>query len=295
MKIEKVTYGPWREAYRCVYNSLEMVVVTEIGPRIMSFKMMGGTNILFEDTVGISLGNWKIYGGNRMWLAPETAQTYLPDNDPCETAIDGNILRVAQRPDPNGLQKIMEVAPDRETGGFIVRYILRNIGNMLSTGAMWMLTCVVPTRVVTPWGSGSEQWHTNMARYWRNWAGQTSNVASPQWKPNNDYFLIEPTGEVGKVGLFSEEGFLAALRPESTFIKTYQPFVGVQFPDGGCNIELYTCKHFMEMETLSPIYTFYPGREHVHTERWILTDRTFEPDQWQQMREFLPKRAPAFI
>jgi hypothetical protein len=128
-----------------------------------------------------------------------------------------------------------------------------------------------------------------MVKYWAAWDGHASNVASPQWRPNNDYFMIEPSGEEGKVGLYSEEGFLANLRADGTFVKAYDPILEARYPDGGCNIELYTCKHFVEMETLSPNYTFYPGRDTQHTEHWLLTPQAFEAKDWRKIGELIFK------
>lgn len=291
MKIDKIVYGGWEGAYRLEHNGMEMIVVTEIGPRIMSFRLSGGSNILFDqgETYGFARGEWRIYGGHRFWIGPEAEHSFVPDNDPCETQIEGGVLRVFQRPDYNGLQKVLEISESPQTGGFIVNHVLRNVGTLLHQGAIWALTCVQPSRVVAPWGSGSSAWKTNMVRYWAHWDGHHTNIASAQWKPTNEYFMIQPSGEEGKAGLYSEEGFLANLRHDGTFIKIYDPIIEATYPDGGCNVELYTCKHFIEMETLSPQFTFHPKREYQHTEHWLLTRETYEPADWRKIGERIYK------
>jgi hypothetical protein len=295
MKIEKTTYGPGWEAYLCENNGVEMIVVAGMGPHIMSFKLKDGPNILFEDKADeFKMGPWHIYGGSRFWVGPENRQAYAIDNDPCKATVEPSLLKIAQKPDSEGLVRVMEISPCPETEGFIVRHVLRHEGPFLYTGAIWILTCVVPTRIVAPWAAGSRSWQSNRLHFWRTWAGHGTNVASPQWKLNNDYFAIEPTGEEGKVGLYSEEGFIAALRPDGTFIKTYQPVLGATYPDAGCNVELYTHAKFMEMETLSPVYVFYPGQVYSHTERWVLTGKTFKPEEWEKMKALLPKDISRF-
>lgn len=288
MKIERITHGQWGQAYRLTHNDMEMIVVTEIGPRIMSFRLDGGQNVLYEDHVGFHNGDWRLYGGHRFWIAPETVRSFDPDNDPCEVEIEENLLRVLQRPDVRGLQKIIEIEPDEVGGGFTVRHKVHNRIELLSVGAMWVLTCVVPNRVLVPWGAGSNRWHLNKVQYWSQWAGHKTNVASPQWQQTNDYFLVDPTMEEGKAGVYTERGFMALLRTDETFIKRFAPIVGAEYPDGGCNVELYTCKHFIEMETLSPLYTYNPGMEYTHTEHWLLSKQTFEPENWEQIKDLLP-------
>lgn len=109
MNIEKTTYKQWVQAYRCTIGLMELIVVTEIGPRIMSFKLKGKVNILYEDKTNFSVGDWKIYGGHRFTTAPETNDTYQSDNEPCEVTIaydriiiaapvaDSNCLRVCNK------------------------------------------------------------------------------------------------------------------------------------------------------------------------------------------------------
>ena len=284
MKIEQTTFGPWSEAWRLTRKEVEMIVVSQIGPRIISLRLGGGPNILFDDSVGtFARKNWKIWGGHRFWVSPETEQSYQPDNDSCETRVDGERLIVTGSVDPCGLQKILEIAPCPSTaGGFEIIHHLVNRGPMLASGAIWGLTCVAPEgRVVISWGEGTAEWRTQMVRYWLRWGGGsgTSCVGSTQWKPNDEFFLVEPSGEMGKVGLFSDGGYMALLRPDATFIKRFDVVAGATYPDGGCNVELYTCEKFIEMETLSPTQVLHPNERITHIERWDLIGRTFAPEE----------------
>lgn len=283
MKIEKTTFGPWNEAYKLTLGDQVMTVVTQIGPRIASLALAGGENILLEDPeMTIGRKDWRIYGGHRFWIAPETEETYTPDNAPCAVETGEGFLRVKAPALTGGLQKTLEICPCAGCGGFVVRHILTNTGDMLAQGAIWALTCVKPARLVVPWGEGSAgQWFTNMVRYWRHWSGCLTDIESKQWQPRNEYFMVEPTGEVGKVGLYSHCGLIARLTDAGTFVKRVKPNPAATYPDGGCNIELYTNPRFCEMETLSPLTTIYPGATCVHEECWKLTSQTFAPGDWR--------------
>jgi len=45
-----------------------------------------------------------------------------------------------------------------------------------------------------------------------------------------------------------------------------------QYPDFGCNFELFTNAEFLELETLGPVVTLQPGQATHHTEHWWLFD-----------------------
>jgi hypothetical protein len=67
-------------------GAAEVVVTTDVGPRIIRYARAGGENMLAElpDAVTrTALGDWKAWGGHRLWHAPEgMPRSYAPDNAP---------------------------------------------------------------------------------------------------------------------------------------------------------------------------------------------------------------------
>jgi hypothetical protein len=296
MDVKKVVFGNWKNAYKCRIGKMELIAVADIGPRILWFGLSGGKNVLFEDNNDKYVRkNWRLHGGHRFWIGPETENAFSPANDLCQASIGKDVLQIAQPTDPMGLQKILEISHCKESGSFAIRHIVKNVGNLLFPGCIWTLTVSLPGNVVVPWAAGSKSWQCNMVRYWKCWDGHTTDPASRQWKPAKDYFAVEPTGEEGKVGLYSERGFLALIHKNYTFVKTYNPIIEGTYPDGGSNIELFTCKNFVELETLSPMYTFHPGKEYCHTEHWILTNKTYKAKDWEKIKNILPKNIDSFL
>jgi len=271
MRIDVTSWGPWQRAYRLTDANVEMIVVTEIGPRIVALRVNDQPNVLFQDQGAIGRGDWRIYGGHRIWMAPETEASYAPDNQPCTVTVDDDALVVEAPIDPwSKLQKVLVISA--AGGVFSVRNIMRNTGVMLATGAVWALTCVRPdAKVFFPWGRPGN-WRMKKICYWTSWCGgaQGSQVQSPQWHPTEELFIIEPTGEVGKVGTNGEEGWLGAIFPAATttFYKQFVRQEGATYLDDGCAIQSYTCKDFIEMETLSPHAVINPGEELAHEELW---------------------------
>ena len=293
IEIEEISFGIWQRAYRCRIGKAALVIVADMGPRIISLNYDNGSNILFEDKENqFTCKNWRLYGGHRFWIGPETEHAFIPDNQLCSVKVAENEITITQKADSMGLEKSLRITSDISCGAFCLKHVVKNIGSLLYPGCIWTLTCVLPGCVVIPWGAGSEAWRCNMVRYWQCWENHQTNPGSEQWQPRRDYFLVKPSGEEGKIGLYSECGYMALLQDHYTFIKTYEPRIEATYPDGGCNIELYTCDKFVEMETLSPNYIFHPGREYSHTEKWILTDSVFEPDQWRSISN---QFNPAFL
>jgi hypothetical protein len=281
MEIERRRYEPLGEAWAIRRGALELVVVTEVGPRIMSFRHGDGPNLLFVDTADVRRRDWRFYGGSRFWVSPETESAYHPENSPGEVTVTDDELRVVIPAEPSGLRRSTTIRAAASHAGFEIEYRLANEGEMLARGGAWILTCALgPGRLICPWNEGSAAWATQMVRYWRRWSTFGTDIASPQWHHGNEVFWIDPTGETGKVGLFSAQGLLALVREDGTFVKQSDPVPWASYPDGGCNLEVCTTSRFIEMETLSPLVDLHPGDALVHREQWLFVPQRFGPEDW---------------
>jgi hypothetical protein len=118
---------------------------------------------------------------------------------------------------------------------------------------------------------------------------QGSDVTSKQWRPGPDLFYVFPTGEVGKVGTHSPEAWVALCRKDATFIKAYPWNGDARYPDEDTSLQVYTCDRFVELETLSPLTTFYPDQEVVHREVWTVTTQAVDPADGVALRRLLPE------
>src|SRR5689334_6210153 len=74
INIEKIQYRGWPNCYRISNGEVELVVTTDVGPRIMRYGFVGGPNVFkeFEEQMGKSgEPTWQPRGGHRLWIAPE--------------------------------------------------------------------------------------------------------------------------------------------------------------------------------------------------------------------------------
>jgi hypothetical protein len=290
LRIERIAYRDWPQAYRCTMGEIELTVVASIGPRILSLRFSAGENLLHEDDADLPVGEWRLYGGHRFTTAPESPSSYVPDNAPCRVTEEDGGLIIVQPNAGDGSAKTLRISAAPGGCGFELTHVLGNTGHSSWHGALWAITDFAAAgRVVVPWGSGTDQWRTQMVRYLVHAGSAYANATSRQWQPAADHFVIEPAGERGKIGLYSDRSWLALLRPDGTFVKHCPEVVPEnQCPDGGCNAEVYVGADYLELETLGRLTTLAPGEEISHVERWHLLRETFRPGDWAAIETHLP-------
>jgi hypothetical protein len=54
------------------------------------------------------------------------------------------------------------------------------------------------------------------------------------------------------------------------FVKKAKVKTGAKYPDFGCNFEIYSDAHSLELETLGPLRILKPGETAEHLEDWWL-------------------------
>ena len=143
--VEKVRCLAQPNCYRFANKSVEVVVTTDIGPRIIRYGFIGGDNLLAEmpdDSVKTELGVWKPWGGHRLWTAPEAMpRSYSPDNEPVSHTVEGNTIKLIQKVEPGtGIQKEMAVTLDADGTSVTVVHRLTNKGLWEIEVAPWALT-----------------------------------------------------------------------------------------------------------------------------------------------------------
>jgi hypothetical protein len=71
---KKITYSGLPNCLRLSNGEVEIIVTTDVGPRILHYSFAGGENVLGlhpEAKLETALGEFKPYGGHRLWIAPE--------------------------------------------------------------------------------------------------------------------------------------------------------------------------------------------------------------------------------
>ncbi len=279
VKIEKTNYKGWPNCYRITNGEVELIVTSDIGPRIMRYAFVGGQNLLkeFAETLGKS-GEpaWVPRGGDRVWAAPEDAvRTYAPDNGPVRVEIKGDVL-IATEPVESltGLEKQIVVKLSPQGASVEVNHRLRNAGSHPLELAPWALTMMAPGGVgihgFPPRGKHPQDLApTNplvMSAY--------TNLSDNRWKFTRKYLLLhqDPKNpDPQKLGSFNKNTWAAYSLNNELFIKRYDAGDSPKpYPDMGCSFETFTNAEFLELETLGPIERLKPGAWVDHVEHWTL-------------------------
>lgn len=274
--IEKISYGGWPNCYRIFDTEAELIVTTDVGPRVIRYGFIGGQNMFkeFFDQLGRSgESSWQPRGGHRIWIAPEMLpETYALDNGPVRATLLDKGIELVQSVEPEtGLEKTILV---ELTGkGVTVAHRIRNAGARTRTFAPWALSMMAPggTGITKfpPRGTHPEMLApTNPLIMWA-----FTDLADPRWTFTKKYLILrQDPGNASpqKLGHFHERTAGAYLLGSDLFVKRYDADAKKTYPDFGASYETFTNDGFLELETLGPLEECTPGATVEHVECWSL-------------------------
>jgi hypothetical protein len=276
--VDKTT---WRghEALHVTNGTVELVIVTGLGPRIVRYAFVGGENALGEVAADAKptttkLGDWFLYGGHRLWIGPEIVpDTYAPDNGPVAAKVEGGTITLTQPVDAAGIEKIMTVTLAPTGTGVTVGHRVINRGKTAIDRSAWALTVmngggfvIIPNE---PYKSHDEELQPQRAM--TAWA--YTDMSDSRWTWGRKYILlhVDPAKKPSqKIGVSNRRGWAGYWKNGLLFIKRYDYTDGATYPDFGVNTETYTSENFVELETLGPMKHLAPGQANTHEERWTL-------------------------
>ena len=278
VKIEKVPYRGWPNCYRMSNGEVELIAVTDIGPRIIRYAFIGGKNIFkeYDEQMGHSgEKEWLARGGHRLWMAPEDlVGSYALDNSPVHVEQKGDTLILTEDVEKEtGLQKQMTVKLAPTGSGVEVFHRLTNKGAQTKRIAAWSLTQMAQGGVAVtgfpPRGTHPKDLPpTNPLVMWAY-----TDFSDPRWTFTKKYLVLRQDSRAGtpqKAGTFNKNTFGAYLLGTDLFIKRTTAVDPAQQPDYGCSFETFSSAEFLEMETLSALKTLQTGGSVDHTEHWTL-------------------------
>ena len=282
----------WKQVLVLANNEVELLITLDVGPRIISYRHQGGLNVFktFDDQLGTSgEADWQIRGGHRLWMAPETTLSYFPDNQPVSfTLMDENhvCLRTPAEAE-SGIEKEIEIILDKKTSSVTLNHSISATKDMSSGIAPWGLTVLkaggkaiipMPPRNLHPNDlpaterNAGRDLDLNLLpnRKMSLWA--YTNLTDPRFNWCADRLEISQDANMPSTKL----GFLHQLQSAHyevdgyRFSKTIDYRQDATYPDGNCNLEIFTDGEMLELESLGPLATLNKGERIVHTEDWSL-------------------------
>lgn len=272
---------------------LTVEYLTTAGPRVARLFLAGSEQNLLAETPengwDTPFGYYRLYGGHRLWIAPERApDTSFPDNDPVtvEPLADG--VKLTQRPESlSGLVKSIELHLASAAAQLMLVHGVRNQGEAPRELALWAITelplggralfpCpnelradmpLAPNRQLTLW--------------------PCSRWTDTRLELQDDLIIVR--GEAGlppyKAGYFASRGKIAYWLRDVLLVKSFAPEPSRPYPDLNCNAEVYVNDQYLELETLGPLVRLAPGETAFHTETWTLYQGMADADSVRTLLE----------
>jgi hypothetical protein len=278
MTMETIAYGGWPNCLRLGNDQLELIATTDVGPRVIRLGFLGGPNLFKEwkDQLGKTGGDeWRIYGGHRLWHAPEVApRTYTPDNTPIKHLWDGRKLTLIQPVESGtGIAKVIGLALDPRENHVTVRHRLVNHNPWAVELAPWALSVMQgPGRVILP--HEPPRPHSELLLPVRSLAlwGYT-DMSDPRWTWGQKFIQLRSDPQIQtaqKLGVMNTPGWAAYAGQGAVFLKRFGYDARATYPDFGANTETYTNGDMLEVETLGPLARLAPQAAVEHVEHWFI-------------------------
>ncbi len=285
IKHEEVLYKNYGNCLKITTQKVEVLVTLDIGPRIISYRLLDGGNIFFEDTERLLFVNnedtdkmffkgatWYGLGGHRLWRSPESFSTYYPENNPVEYKVSKNVFTFNQEKQIYNDVKLTITLSFLDEVQLKFEGMITNKSNEDKTLSSWSIsmckgpgleivklpkdeTGFVPQRSYSFWGFGAKN-NDSRAYYGENYFAL-------KMEPGNQNAF--------KIGMRVNNDSVLYLTGKSAFVKKVYRYDDLLYPDNNVNYETYTKDLFMELETLSPLKTLKPNESVTQTEVWSLS------------------------
>lgn len=286
LAVEKITAQGWENCVQIRNEYLQIIITTEVGPRIISASRPGGENVLkvYESQAGRSGGERFIpYGGHRYWTAPEADSpwTYFPDNHPVDFEIVENGCLFNPAPEQlNGLCKKLHIELSPSEPLVKITHTTLNVGHQAVNLAPWALTVMcaggvaaIPQEPFIPHGE-----KLLPARPLVLWNYTKMSDPRFHWGEQLILFRQSTAPNQQKIGVWNSAGWLAYLLKDDLFLKYTETYDTAVYPDMGCSHEVYTDPGCMELESLGPLISLEVGEKTELVEYWTLLPRSSQGD-----------------
>jgi hypothetical protein len=248
------------------------------GPRLVRLGLAGSTENLLAETPNdgwdTPFGRYELFGGHRLWYAPEDPERgAVPDVEGLVVEDGPGSLCLTGRVEaPTGLVRsiAIELAPDRPA--LRLRHELCNAGDVPIELAPWSITQLpLGGTVVLPQPAARIAHDVRPNRSLVLWP--YTSWTDPRLGLHDGAVVVDAVaGPDLKVGYFNDAGWIAYVRDRTTLVCRFAPAFGEPHPDLGCNVEMYSGPRYLELEVLGPLVKLAVGESTTLSERWELVD-----------------------
>ena len=285
--MEVIEYRGWKNNLRLTNGDAELVVTLDVGPRVISYRLPGGFNVMknYDSMMGgTGEAEWQIRGGHRFWLAPEDlTRTYFPDNRPVKwEEIGKHAARFTPPPESEyGIQKVMELRLGDRGTRVEVTLRVTNVGKEPTELAPWGPTVMSPggVEIIPLPPKRNHPGHPRNAKSPADFGPNQEVILWPyfdfadtRWSFGAKYVFLRQDVNKGptKIGLAHRGGWVGYLNSGVLFVKRFDYREGAVYPDRGTRYQTFSNEDMLEMETCGELVTLEPGKSAELIESWEL-------------------------
>lgn len=295
--VERVAYHGWKNALRMRSDSAEVVVVPEIG-RVMSFRLLDGENVFWEDrkldgkSGDVSGKEWVNFGGDKTWPSPEadwgkyTGRTkWMPpaafDSMAVTARIANHDVVLTSPVDPHyGIRTIRRVQLNGSRLHITTTY--ERVWGKPSKIGIWVITQFKEPIAVHAFTGGNTVFPNGYAILS---GGRWTNVHLR--KQSGDDHVKITRDPNGPHKLACAEGPLTWIGAKDVCNISSPRVARGKYPDGGASAEVYTNpnpKKYVELEMLGPLSVMKPGDRISRVNDYLLHKRLTKPGPLVEMK-----------
>ncbi len=289
VKIKKVKYRNWNNAYELSNDKCSLIVVPEYGGRILKFSLKGKENILFQGKNPRGENLYKrgmsINGGGN-FSRPQPRQ-YFFSSDPILAygqysiafPTEGEIVMTSPKSYYFGLQYIYHIKLHPDSAKITITTIHKNIASYPHEAGVWSVSRITTSKaaaILMP---------KEMKRPYRKFKLTPVLIAFKDEKNSpfnrftiNSKFLAEKRVSVEWQNFPLVNKMKVLMKDKTIFTKTfdYKTSMNTYMPQF-YPAHFYVCKSFIEVETHSPTKILNPGNVISWRETWELKNNKKMP------------------
>jgi hypothetical protein len=278
VRVEQVDYHGWKHAYSLRNKTCELIVVADVS-RVMSFKLTGGENLLWENpqlagkTFPADPKAWQNIGGEKLWPTQQnlfgrfTGIGYdWPPPWPWDAGaskadvIERGVRLTLPHDSRFGAHAVREFTLDPDRPLVHIRQWIEKTEGQPVPMTLWTVAQVNDPKFA--WLPSADGKYTNLGP-----ASEEIHV----WPRRLDLGREEKKGLKIGIAPAEQKGYVAAQFGKADdldsvmFVQSHQLQKDAEYPDKGLHAELYSSPvnvaKYTEMELLSPLVTLKPGQK----------------------------------
>ncbi len=259
----------------CIENKdIKIKVPLDYGIRIAYLSYKDSENLFFvhpSDMTDLSTDEgWRVLGGHRVWIAPESPKNYMPETQPIFYEVKDDKVILTQNED-TWLEVIKSVEIEFVNDNCVqVTNVIKNVSDKTRQFSVWGVTTMagggieyIPLKYRD---DGYDPLHRiSMWDY--------TSLGDERVKYERELITLthKPTSKKYKIGVGHPAGPVKYINKGVVFEKIYDIKETSKYPDGDVSFETFMCDYMLEVESLSPLYTVNKNESVKHVEKWLLT------------------------